>query len=99
MSSIKHNMLCCVCKYPYSQGVNTERHENIGIFLWKSRFGRVKGGDYEMVNRPEFEGMLGGRKAQGAGGVESVWIGWKSRKRGALLQVETAIMEAADDML
>ena len=75
MSSIKHNMLCCVCEYPYSCGVNTESRENTGISLWKSRFGRMKGWDYEMVNRPKFEGMRVGRKAQGVGGVESVWIG------------------------
>jgi hypothetical protein len=53
--------------------------KNAGVWLWKSRFRRVFGGDYEMVNRCEFEGMRGGGKAQGAGVVQWVWIrgGWR----------------------
>ena len=44
-----------------------------------------KGRDYEMVNRPKFEGMRAGSQAQGVGGGESVWTGVEKWERGALL--------------
>ncbi|MCU1320972.1 MAG: hypothetical protein JWM43_621 [Acidobacteriaceae bacterium] len=43
--------------------------------------------DYEKVNKRIFEGMPRGGQAQGAGVVQSVWTGWKNRKRGTASQL------------
>jgi hypothetical protein len=51
LSSIKHNLLCLLCKYPCLQGVYKKHNEKSGIWLWKFREERSGRGDDEGVKR------------------------------------------------